>query len=254
VDYLNTLQKAIKVKVLTWEKKLSLRNNVYYIETISQDNVIKPYIVKEYLNSSSGNEVFFLSILQRHGLNVPEIVWHDARFIIMEYIRGALLTDLLAEPGGGQKLWINELARWFTRLHGFMQTPGQVCLGKSDLNLRNFIFDGRVFYGVDFEDVCFSPPERDLGGICAFILNNHPMFEKWKYRVCCSLIKAYETVSADSCFPGLDWEAVWYYLIEELKAAAARREKQRDYLNAKIKELTVGRNNSAGLKEFLNGF
>ena len=101
MDYLNTLQKAIKVKVLTWEKKLSLRNNVYYIETISQDNVIKPYIVKEYLNSSSGNEVFFLSILQRHGLNVPEIVWHDARFIIMEYIRGALLTDLLVEFGGG---------------------------------------------------------------------------------------------------------------------------------------------------------
>ncbi|OPZ74821.1 MAG: Phosphotransferase enzyme family protein [Firmicutes bacterium ADurb.Bin456] len=254
MDYLNTLQKALGVKVLTWEKKLSLRNNVFYVETVSRENRKKPYIIKEYPDSPSCNEVFFLSVLRRYGLNVPEIVWHDARFIIMEYIQGTLLTDLLGEPLGEQKLWINELARWFAGLHAFMQTPGQVCLGKSDLNLRNFIFDGRVFYGVDFEEVCFSPPERDLGGICAFILNNHPMFEKWKYQVCCSLIGAYETISAKSCFPALDREAVWYYLVEELKAAAARREKQRDYLNVKIKELTTGRKDSTGLRNFLAGF
>jgi aminoglycoside phosphotransferase (APT) family kinase protein len=184
---------------------------------------------------------------------VPEIIWHDSRFVIMQYIRGTLLTDLLASPGGDQELWIEQLADWLKKLHGFINSSSRVCLCKSDLNLRNFIFDGREFYGLDFEDVCFYPPERDLGGICAFILNNDPMFEQWKYQICSSLIKAYERAPVNNCFTELDLEAIWYYLIEELKAAASRREKQRDILNGKIKEMIALQKTSAGLKDFLIG-
>lgn len=253
MDCINILQEALKVKVLSCKKKLSLRNNVFYVETVSGDGLKRPYIIKEHLHSSNGDEVFFLSTLKRYGLNVPEIIWHDSRFVIMQYIRGTLLTDLLASPGGDQELWIEQLADWLKKLHGFINSSSRVCLCKSDLNLRNFIFDGREFYGLDFEDVCFYPPERDLGGICAFILNNDPMFEQWKYQICSSLIKAYERAPVNNCFTELDLEAIWYYLIEELKAAASRREKQRDFLNGKIKEMIALQKTSAGLKDFLIG-
>lgn len=253
MECINILQEALKVKVLSCKKKLSLRNNVFYVETISGEKLKSSYIVKEHRHSSKGDEVFFLSTLKRYGLNVPEIIWHDSRFMIMQYIQGTLLTDLLTSPGENQELWINQLAGWLKKLHGFINSSSRVCLCKSDLNLRNFIFDGREFYGLDFEDVCFYPPERDLGGICAFILNNDPMFERWKYRICSSLIRAYETVPVNSFFTELDREAIWYYLIEELKAAASRRKTQRQFLNAKIEELISMNKPSGVLKDDLFG-
>jgi tRNA A-37 threonylcarbamoyl transferase component Bud32 len=237
-DCISKLEQALRVKVLYSEKKFSRRNNVYFIEAGVRENITERYIIKEHINSSTGNEVFILNALHKQGVNVPDVLWHDNNIIIMPYIQGVLLADLLIDIEIAEELWIFELAKWLHKLHGYMNTSSQVCLCMDDLNLRNFIFDGRKFYGIDFESVCFYPPERDLGGICAFILNNHPMFEHWKYRICNTFIKAYEALSVDSCNTKLDREAIWFYLIEELKVAAGRREKQRNYLNVKINELS----------------
>ncbi|MDF9409030.1 MAG: Phosphotransferase enzyme family protein [Pelotomaculum sp. PtaB.Bin013] len=238
MDSINKLELALGVKVSYTEKKHSLRNNVFFVKTIAGGNLKQCYVIKEYANSSAGNEVFIIDALHKQGINVPEVIWYDDKCIIMQYIPGVLLTDLLIDHKLEQEIWINALATWLRKLHGFMNISNQVCLCMSDLNLRNFIFNGREFYGIDFESVCFYPPERDLGGICAFILNNDPMFEYWKYGICNSLIKAYETVPGIKSFDRLDHEAIRCYLIEELKAAAERRESQRHYLNEKIKEFS----------------
>jgi len=238
MDCLNKLERALGVQVSYSEKKHSLRNNVFFVEVAAGENLKQRYVIKEHTNSSAGNEVFIIDTLHKHGINVPKVIWHDDKCIIMQYIPGILLTDLLTDHKVERELWINALAEWLRKLHGFMNISNQVCLCMSDLNLRNFIFNGKEFYGIDFENVCFYPPERDLGGICAFILNNDPMFEHWKYGICNSLIRAYETIPGNKSFTRLDHEAIRYYLIEELKAAAERRESQRHYLNAKIKELS----------------
>jgi len=240
VDCIKKLEQALEVKVQYTEKKFSLRNKVFYVEAFTKENKEQRYIIKEHINSSTGDEVFFLNALQRQGINVPQIIWHDGRVIVMEYVQGVLLTDLLNDPTADRDLWINELAKWLRQLHGMIDVSDEICLSRSDLNLRNFIFDGRKFYGVDFEDICFFPPERDLGVICAFILNNDPMFEQWKYRVCGSLISAYEKTpgSGRHTKAKLKQEAISYYLIEELKDAARRRENQRHFLNARIKEFS----------------
>jgi len=238
MDCLDKLEQALGVKVSYSEKKYSMRNNVFYVEAITGENVKQRYVIKEHTGSSAGNEVFIVDTLHKHGINVPEIIWHDDKCMIMQYIPGLLLTDLLAGREAGREVWVNALARWLRKLHGYMNISSEVCLCMSDLNLRNFIFNGREFYGIDFESVCFYPPERDLGGICAFILNNDPMFEQWKFGICRSLIRAYETMPSSRSFARLDRDAIQHYLIEELKAAAERRESQRHYLHAKIQELS----------------
>jgi tRNA A-37 threonylcarbamoyl transferase component Bud32 len=238
VEFIKKLEQVLAVKVQHIEKKISLRNSVYYVEAITAENIEQKYIIKEHIHSSTGDEVLILNTLKRRGVNVPQIIWHDQRFIVMQYIQGILLTDLLTDLEADRVLWINELARWLYKLHGIIDDLGEFCLCMSDLNLRNFIFDGREFYGVDFENICFYPPERDIGVICAFILNNDPMFEQWKYSICSSLIRAYETAHGCRRMTKLDHQAIRHYLIEELNVAAQRRESQRHYLNSKIKELS----------------
>lgn len=236
-DCVNKLEQALGVKAVHSEKRFSRRNNVYFVEAITTGNMTQMYIIKEHKNKSTGNEVFILNALNKQGLTVPDVLWHDNNIIIMPYIEGVLLADLLVDLEVDEAFWTGELAKWLHKLHNCMNINSRVGLCMSDLNLRNFIFDGQKFFGLDFEEVCFYPPERDLGGICAFILNNDPMFVNWKYRICNSLIKAYEAL------PGakLDYETVWYYLVEELKAAAGRREKQRHFLNTKIEELSYSK-------------
>ncbi|MDD4237282.1 MAG: hypothetical protein PHT62_01815 [Desulfotomaculaceae bacterium] len=238
-DCINKLEQALGVKTLHSEKRFSRRNNVYFVEAMTTGNRTQMYIIKENINESTGNEVFLLNALKKQGIMVPDVIWHDNSIIVMPYIQGVLLADLLVDLEVEEEFWIGEFVKWLHKLHRFMNINSRVGLCMSDLNLRNFIFDGQKFFGLDFESVCFYPPERDLGGICAFILNNDPMFVNWKYRICNSLIRAYENIpSGDGCTTKLDREAIWFYLIEEMKAAAGRREGQRQYLNTKIEELS----------------
>lgn len=237
MDFINKLEQALEVSITRIEKEYSMRNQVYLTEVITEHNLRKKFIIKKYIGSATGNEVFILHMLKQYGLRVPQLTWYDDNIIVMEYIHGFLLADLLVDQKCDQKLWIYELARWLNELHGLMDISKQTCLCLADLNLRNFIFDGQVFYGIDFENVCFYPRERDLGVICAFILNNDPMFEKWKYSICSSLISCYDQIGNNGHATKLNPDLIWYYLIEELKAAAERRKHQRDLLMTKIKEL-----------------
>ncbi|MDD3652593.1 MAG: phosphotransferase [Desulfotomaculaceae bacterium] len=236
------LERALKVKVISLEKRISKRNNVYLAAVNTKHNLRKKYIVKEYKDWPAGNEVFILHILKQRGLKVPQVIWYDDKILIMEYIHGLLLAELLLDRESDQELWINALAEWLHELHSCMKIKNknpseQTCLCMADLNLRNFIFDGRIFYGIDFENVSFYPPERDLGVICAFILNNDPMFTRWKYNICSLLISRYDKILINECGSRLNPGLIWFYLIKELKAAAERRKPQRELLNDKIKQL-----------------
>ncbi|AGK99897.1 hypothetical protein [Desulfoscipio gibsoniae] len=232
------LEHLLKVKILDYHQKFSFRNNVYLVDAINRYGVKLQYIVKEYVKLGAGNEAFIINSLRNQGLLVPRIVWNDNSSIIMEYIDGILLTDLLTDKTISHRDWINPLARWLYQLHDTMKHGNKNCLSKLDLNLRNFIFTGEHFYGIDFEEVCFYPPERDLGVLCAFILNNDPMFCEWKFTICSLLVKTYQRMYASTANDQLDYQAIQYYLIDELRAAAERREKQRPYLLAKIEELS----------------
>ncbi len=237
MEWMYKLEKYLKVKVLDYHQKKSFRNKVYLVNGVNQDNVRLRYIVKKYVTPTAENEAFIIKSLRNRGLFVPQINWYDNHLIIMEYIDGILLTDLLINTNINYRDWVNHLARWLYHLHGTTKQADSNCLCKADLNLRNFIFTGENFYGVDFEEVCYHSPERDLGGLCAFILDNDPMFEQWKFSICSLLINTYNKIYFNTNNGQLDYQAIQYYLLEELKAAAERRIKQRPYLLAKIGEL-----------------
>ena len=45
---------------------------------------------------------------------------------------------------------------------------------RGDINGRNFIFDGKDIWGLDFEDECFGDPRDDIGLLLAFITTYNP--------------------------------------------------------------------------------
>ncbi|WP_031517319.1 RIO1 family regulatory kinase/ATPase [Desulfofalx alkaliphila] len=234
MEWQSRLEELLRVRILNYHRKFSFRNRVFLVDTINRETVKSKYIIKEYVNGKADQETAIICNLRQKGLLVPRIIWSNSRVIIMEYIEGILLTDLLTNPKTIHQSWVNSLAKWLYHLHS-TERQGEYCFCKSDLNLRNFIFTGDNFYGIDFEDICITHPERDLGGISSFILTNDPMFAQWKFKVCSSLVKAYVNVANTQ----LDYRLIEYYLLEELKATASRREKQRDYLLNKIKELNL---------------
>lgn len=240
-DSLKKLEGALGVKVISSANKFSRRNKVQLIEAVSGANIKQLYVIKEHLHTSAANEVFILKTLRQQGFSVPEVLWYDNSVIIMPYIRGQLLADVLESSDRGEQLWIDELAQWLFKLHRLMRSNNRLGLCMSDLNLRNFIFDGQKIYGLDFESLCFFPPERDLGVLCAFILNNDPMFTNWKYDLCRSLLSSYEALSLSKGKSEISYSSVWFYLIEEMQAAAKRREKQRQVLNTHIEQLSYSR-------------
>jgi aminoglycoside phosphotransferase (APT) family kinase protein len=153
----------------------------------------------------------------------------------MEYVEGMLLVDLTSSTEFiSQPLWIKSLAGWLHRLHSVNPLDGKV-LCFPDCNLRNLIYADGEITGVDFEETVYDWPERDIGGICAFILNSDPMFTGAKYRAVQQLAASYASLQS------INMKRLQEYCLYELEQAAQRRPGQHDILLAKINELQDGK-------------
>ncbi len=149
----------------------------------------------------------------------------------MEYIEGMLIADIMDRPELiRQRRWLLHLADWLSKLHASHRRESQV-LCVPDLNLRNFIYTGRDIVGIDFETAVWNAPERDLGGLAAFILNSDPMFSRDKYQAVHRLINYYSENYS------IDMQKLKEFFLEEMKQAAFRRTNQREFLLSKLEEL-----------------
>lgn len=175
------------------EKLKSKRNQVYKV-MLHENSNSKLAILKRY----SPDNLKFLDIeyenmhmLKESGILVPEIIYKDNDSLIMEYIEGALVVDLVERLDNGD--WIDKLALWMTELH--KNSKGNGSLLKKDVNLRNFIYRNGQIYGLDFEEIGYGDVRLDLGNICFFILTNEPDLKKEKYIMMGRFLQSYEKYS-----------------------------------------------------------
>jgi aminoglycoside phosphotransferase (APT) family kinase protein len=233
MDWLSLVEEKCGIKISKWEKFFSRRNEVYAVEGVGGNGRSVKYAVKIYCQEGIFQEPWIMGELAAAGVKVPKLIWYNDYLMMTEFISGTVLADMMEKDGvmkNKTPLWAKQLARWLYRLHSVKKFEDRY-FSMPDLNLRNFIFDGKDFFGLDFEELVFHQPERDLGGLAAFILNSDPMFEPWKFDVVGHLIKSYDELRK------INIRAVEDYFYAEMEAAAKRRPEQRDCLKGKIAEM-----------------
>ncbi|MCL0069135.1 hypothetical protein M1N85_00220 [Dehalococcoidia bacterium] len=223
--------KRYDIETYILEERLNSKKNlVHKVRCMQSGGDEKIVIVKAYKDptGSMQKELGMLLGLARKGLAVPEVYHVGENAIIMEYLAGSNLLDIiylreeLAKSGKGydsQADWqlIGDVFYW---LRGFYKlakevTGREIIFG--DVNLRNFIMVNGKVYGLDFEDYCEGQPEKDAGRFCAFVLTYNPAFTDWKMGF---IQKTYKVLVKSFGYNGL---LVEQEMGEELGAIKKRR-------------------------------
>lgn len=207
-DFLHKLQ-INEYSILS--KFKSKKNEVYLIEGEDFSENKKKYIVKRYKKNnfrkeksnyykykfcnecSIEKEIKILMGLKKEGVSVPQVYCFDERTIIMEYIEGKNIVDIIEETearvnefkSSDIELIIQIFVDLFVWLNNFYKVIKDV-YGEDfifgDVNLRNFIVSDKI-YGIDFEDCNIGWREEDGGRLCAFILTYTPCFSSFKINL-----------------------------------------------------------------------
>jgi len=213
-----------KCEIVLQKKFESKKNNVYVVKSVKGDNVDGYFVLKQYTSTPSfEKESGLLISLKKHSVSVPELVYKRKNIVIMEYLPGKTLFEVLddLEKRNGSlydiKETANSLCRW---LKSFYCAAERICGGRiilKDVNLRNFLVVKNNIYGVDFEDCGEGHIEEDAGKFCAYMLTYLPPFTPWK------ITAAREFFNRFVSKLGLDEETVEEEIRRELEAIEARR-------------------------------
>ena len=100
--------------------------------------------------------------------------------LLLSHLPGhTLVEELERQENTGAIQWgpWDQLLNWlteFSRLTGMVMT---------DVNLRNFLYDGNVLYGLDFEECAPGDPAVAVAGAAAFIRLYHPTHTPIKKQI-----------------------------------------------------------------------
>jgi tRNA A-37 threonylcarbamoyl transferase component Bud32 len=189
----------------------SRRNKVYKVK-IKETGMLA--IMKVYSKQRELlNEYANLKKISNARLNVPRVLKKTENSLILEYIPGNLVNDLVEQLNLGN--WVEELARWIAELHEIKHD--EMSLIKSDSNLRNFIFSDMKIYGLDFEEMRYGDPKEDLGDICFFLLTNFPSFTNQKKVMFKRFLESYAQYS------DIKLDNMEYYISKSADKAMKRR-------------------------------
>jgi len=166
------------------EKYPSRKNEVAMCCAMNQDCYNLDYVMKTV--SDPAFEVSMLKHFADAGVNVPTLMALDPDTIMMEYIQGIALNELLNKyenSGDDISAVMNGVREWLAAYHTAAQSyEGKKITSKGDLALTNFLYtpDGKVF-GFDFEDGDYDGSlEGDMHIFAANILTQEPMFTDYK--------------------------------------------------------------------------
>ncbi len=222
-------------KILNVEHFFSRRNEVYGVDVRLKTGQTLKVVVKVIMDEvKSREEANVLRCLLMHRMGVPQVIWHIPGMIVMEYIPGVLLVDLLGKRQSDSNRWIERLAVWLASYHQLTLNEAGKVLLIQDANLRNFIYYENEFYGIDFESKHWGDPARDLGELCSFILNNDPSFAEWKFAIVEALIRYYQKETGRKIE-----ERVWCYIIQALEETIKRRPQQENVLREGIESIKM---------------
>ncbi|TFF92973.1 MAG: hypothetical protein EU543_04675 [Promethearchaeota archaeon] len=232
----------------TLRRLKSKKNLVFDISFIEGPNDFPSNIILKLFNTPNfQRELEILQILKKQNLNVPSILFYKNPYLVLEKIQGSNICDFINdnlmqvktinELNGNTRhnlLWsINNLAKWFAKLHSnnvISQTIEQesLVLNKSDARLRDFIIDKdkNVIYGLDFEEAYEGNHLDDLAWVCCSLLDTNPgIFELeepyHKIELINQFIKQYYKINTDFKF---SFSYFANTIIEDLNIVIKRRD------------------------------
>ncbi|OPY30219.1 MAG: putative bifunctional tRNA threonylcarbamoyladenosine biosynthesis protein [Methanocella sp. PtaU1.Bin125] len=211
---------------LTLVKKFASRKNSVYL--VEREN--RPLVMKIFSSDRYKNEYCVLQAAYSAGVPVPRPVDQKGKAILMEYVDGPTVNDLIDREQRTDL--VLDVASWLARFHRAFATGEDEVLVKSDAIFKNFIVADRV-YGIDFELARWGRPEEDVGETISFLLDTAPMFTEDKYRLAYSFIKRYEAES------GIILDNIEDSIAKSLIEAASFRPGQRELIYRKAKDLIV---------------
>lgn len=204
---------------------LSRKNNVYLVRRGDER-----LILKVFSSDRSDNEYKVLRDAYNANIPVPRPVEQNGQAILMQYVEGRTVNDLVDEGAGPEP--VLGVASWLARFHRTFLGEDDRVLLKSDAIFKNFIVADQV-YGIDFELSRRGLPEEDVGEAISFLLDTNPMFTEDKYRLSFAFIKRYEAES------GIILHDIENSIARSLLEAASFRPGQQELIYRKAKDLIV---------------
>lgn len=164
------------------------------------------------------------------GVPVPKIIGTTAHVILMQYVSGQNLCDLINSDQ--DPLYGMMLGQWLATYHQRFQREDNpdIVLLKGDARIRNFIHDGSRIIGVDFEECTSGYYLKDLASTCASILDTDPLFTPEKRLICRMLLTNYSRIRGTSDQQRI-LEDIIPYLLDALRETATRRRKPSELLS-----------------------
>jgi len=189
-DRIRTLEKLLKtvygdsVQVEYLEQMKSKKNVVLLLNIhTTPPSHLAPLIAKLFISETFEIEKQILESCQQNGLSVPEIIGAENGVILMYFLRGEPLVDLINrtfEPS-----LIDELAIWYHKFHESFNSI------KGDPRLRNFLLCDDTLYGLDFEEAKPGHWILDIAGASASLLDTNPINDSRKRAMVWQLLEKY---------------------------------------------------------------
>ncbi|MFX1418893.1 MAG: lipopolysaccharide kinase InaA family protein [Promethearchaeota archaeon] len=207
----------------------------------------KEIVVKVFRTKNIANEINILTRLKNQKFHVPNILFFQKPYLILEKVNGTNLCDFVNEKLKGTQnldeldskvrnqivLSIERLAEFLAQMHekNFVRkrykAKKKYVLCKGDTRLRDFIYDEENdnIYAVDFEDAFEGNALDDLAWICTSLLDTDPgLFEmeepKHKTDLINMFLRKYYLINPK--FP-FDFNYLAEKIIENLNIVIERR-------------------------------
>jgi len=168
---------------LSFQQLRSKKNIVFKIQILRKQRKIPELIAKLFVTSGFRRELEVLKKSQENGLAVPQVIDAKEGVILMRFIEGNVLTDVINETFSTTA--IEHLAKWYYRFHDIHS------LIKGDPRLRNFICHDKTLYGIDFEESRPGDWMEDVGGVAASLLDTRPIFHEAKQKLAWEFLDCY---------------------------------------------------------------
>ncbi len=157
-------------------------------ETVEHSLVAKMFIADTY-----DTEIGMLRFCLHGHVRVPEVLAARDGVILMQYIPGENLVDSLNRTFSGRT--VEKIANWYYAFHVLTKSV------KGDPILRNFMLAKDGLVGFDFEESGPGPWVKDIGGICASMLDTRPVFDIRKQALAWHLLETYLHLRGDGTSP-----------------------------------------------------
>jgi len=106
-----------------------------------------------------------LRFLAENGVRVPKVLGCKKNLLLLELLCGEPLPELIERGDFDPQVLAQALCDWLADFYAACPE-----ISRGDINGRNFLFDGKVVYGVDFEEVLMpGSPAQDAGRLAAFL-------------------------------------------------------------------------------------